>query len=96
MSKQKLKKYLTWQMLIGLLVALFLFYGIGASMIVIGIIFGNGWWVSAGTAYIIFMAQPLIPLWLLIPAVAIGIAKLIKKIQSMCIKCDTKEQEVTI
>jgi uncharacterized membrane protein len=81
-KKQKLKKYLNWYTLIGLLIALFIFFGVGATMIVIGVIFSNGWWISAGTVYILFMIQPLIPLWIFIPLVTISVGRLLQKLST--------------
>ena len=60
-----------------LMISVMLTYGLGGIAIIIGIVVNDNWLISAGTAFVLFLAQPLIPMWLIIPSMAIGISKLL-------------------
>ncbi len=63
--------------LISLFISFMIFTGWAIVLIIIGIIWGNGYLISLGTGVILFWAGPFTPMWLLIITTAIFIQKII-------------------
>lgn len=69
---QFIKRFFTsWKGIVSFIISFSLYVGWAIAFVVIGIIFGNAWLYSTGTAVVLFWAGPFTPMWLLIVSTAL-------------------------
>lgn len=69
---QFIKRFFTsWKGVVSCIISFMFWVGWAIAFVVIGIIFGNAWLYSTGTAVVLFWAGPFTPMWLLIVSTAL-------------------------